>query len=102
MSPDTPGFRVLSPTRWTVRSKCLKSIQTNYSVLQALWESVQESTIPPDVRTRVIGVRAQMESFNYFFGLNIGELVLSHGDNLSAALQNRTISATEGQHLWHL
>ena len=61
MSPDTPVFRVLCQTSWTVRAECLKSIQTNYFVPR---ESVLERTIPLDVRTRVIGVRAQMESFN--------------------------------------
>ena len=38
-----------------------------------------------------------MESFIYFFGLNIGGLVLIYGDNLSPTLQNRNISAMDGQ-----
>ena len=29
LSPDSPGFRVLCPTRWTVRAKSLKSILNN-------------------------------------------------------------------------
>ena len=44
-------------------------------------------------------MKAQLESFNYFFGISIGELVLKHGDNLSKALQNESISAAEGQRL---
>ena len=40
-----------------------------------------------------------MESFNYFFGISIGKLILKHGDNLSKALQNEYISAAEGQRL---
>ena len=40
-----------------------------------------------------------MESFNYYFGISVAELVLKHGDNLSKALQNETISAAEGQRL---
>ena len=43
------------------------------------------------------GVQAQMELFDYFFGISVGKLVLSHGDNLSAALQSSTISAAEGK-----
>ena len=98
LSPETPGLRVLCPTRWTVRAKSLGSVLTNYSVLQQLWDSVLEGTLDPDTRAQVIiGVRAQMESFEYFFGVSAGELVLNHGDNLSATLQSSTISAAEGQ-----
>ena len=99
LSPDTPGFRVLCPTRWTVRAKSLKSVQNNYSVLQELWDYVLDGNVHPEIRARVIGVRAQMETFDYFFGISIADLVLSHGDNLSAALQSSTISATEGQRI---
>ena len=38
MAPDTPGVRVLCPTRWTVRADALKSILNNYEVLQELRE----------------------------------------------------------------
>ena len=41
MAPDTPGIRVLCPTRWTVRAEALQSILENYQVLLELWiESV--------------------------------------------------------------
>lgn len=31
---DTPGFRVLCPTQWTVRANSLQSVLDNYSALQ--------------------------------------------------------------------
>lgn len=99
LSPNTPGFRVLCPTRWTVRAKSLHSIIDNYAVLQQLWESVLQESLDTEVRARVIGVQAQMRSFDYFFGVCVAELVLDHGDNLSATLQSSTISAAEGQHV---
>ena len=68
----------------------------NYSVLQQLWGSVLEGNLDTEVKARVIGVQAQMESFTYFFGISVAELVLNHGDNLSVALQSSTISAAEG------
>ena len=40
LAPDMPGFRVLCPTRWTVRANSLQSVLDNYSVLQELWEEV--------------------------------------------------------------
>ena len=63
----------------------------NYSVLQESWEIVLDDNVDSDVRARVISVQAKMESFDYFFGISVSELVLDHGDNLSAALQSSTI-----------
>ena len=40
-----------------------------------------------------------MENFSYFFGISVGELVSTHGDNLSKALQNESITAAERQRL---
>ena len=37
LATDSPGFRVLCPTRWTVRAASLKSVIDNYQVLQELW-----------------------------------------------------------------
>lgn len=42
---------------------------------------------------------AQMKSFDYYFGVRIGELILRHADNLSKTFQSKTISAAEGQRL---
>ena len=98
--PDQPGFRVLCPTRWTVRAKSLKSVLDNYGVMQELWTSVLDGNIDSDVRARVISVKAQMESFNFFFGVSLGQLVLNLTDNLSATLQSSHISATEGLKKW--
>ena len=36
LAPDSPGFRVLCPTRWTVRARSLKSFIDIYAVLQEL------------------------------------------------------------------
>lgn len=38
LEPETPGFRVLCPTRWTVRACSLQSVQYNYASLQQRWE----------------------------------------------------------------
>ena len=36
IAPDTPGIRVLCPTRMTVRADSLKSVIGNYAILQGL------------------------------------------------------------------
>ena len=38
-----------------------------------------------------------MESFNFFFGISLGYLVIRHGDNFFAALQKANISAADGK-----
>ena len=39
ISPETPGFRTLCPTRWMVRAASLASVKDNYKVLQELHSS---------------------------------------------------------------
>ena len=38
-----------------------------------------------------------MKSFDFFFGVMLGEMLLRHSDNLSKALQASHMSAAEGQ-----
>lgn len=83
ISPDTPGFRVLCPTRWTVRAATLKSVLDNYSVLQRLWDAVYESTRGTEIRARILGVKSQMTTFEFLFGVSLGYELLKHSDNLS-------------------
>ena len=99
LAPDTPGFRVLCPTRWTVRAASLKSVIDNYAVLQELWDISQDQVSDPSIRGRIIGVEAQFKTFRYLFGVALGELVLKHTDTLSKTLQSPKLSAAEGQHI---
>lgn len=96
LAPRSPGFRVLCPTRWTVRADSLKSVLLNYGVLQELWACAKEDTSDPTIKARIIGVETQFRSFNYLFGVHLGELILRHTDNLSKVLQSTTISASDG------
>ena len=38
LAPETPGFRTLCPTRWTVWAVSLQSVIDNFAVLQELWD----------------------------------------------------------------
>ena len=40
-----------------------------------------------------------MESFDFFFGSSLGELLLSHSGNLSKTLRSFTMSAAEDQEI---
>ena len=66
-------------------------------MLQALWDESLEFVKDAEMRSRIIGISTTMRSFNFFFGLLLGELILRHSDNLSRALQGSRVSAAEGQ-----
>ena len=61
-----------------------------------------EDKLQPVVRGRIIGCQAQMQIFDFFFGLSLGEKLFSHSDTLSKALQSTKMSAVSGQRLAQL
>ena len=83
LGPETCGFRVLCPTRWTVRSVSLNSVVTDYEVLLQLWEDCLETRLQSDIRARIVGVQSQMESYKYLYGVMLGLLIMKHSDNFS-------------------
>ena len=98
MAPaDSPGIQVLCPMRWTVRAASMQSIIQNHSVLQELWEKATDVVRDTATKAHIRGVAAQMTTFDFFFGLLLGELLLNHCDNLSKTLQNPQLSAAGGQ-----
>ena len=80
LEPDTPGFRILCPTRWTVQSCSLKSVLDNYA---QLWDDCLEEHLQSDVKARIIGIQAQMKKSEFFCGLQLGYLILRHSDNFT-------------------
>lgn len=97
LAPEKPGFRVLCPTRWTVRASSLQSVLDNWQPLQDLWDECLQTKLESEVKSRIIGVKYQMEKFEYFFGVSLASLIFGHSDNLSKTLQHTYISAVEGQ-----
>ena len=103
VAPSDPGFRTLCPTRWTVRADSLASVLVNYSVLQSGMESFSEmASRDMEMSARVNGIRAQLEKFDFLFGVMLGEEVLRMADNLSRTLQHKDLSAAEGNQAAHL
>ena len=99
LSADTPGFRVLCPTRWTVRAASLQSVLDNYEVLFSVWSDALSSKLDGEMRARIIGIDTQMHTFDFLFGISLGNLLLRHTDNLSKSLQQKSLSAAGGQRL---
>ena len=45
------------------------------------------------LKSEIIGVKTQMQKFDYVFGVVLGERILKHADNLSKTLQHKHLSA---------
>ena len=97
LASETPGFRVLCPTRWTLRATPLQSMIDNRILLQELWDESLETNVKSEVKSRVIAVKHQMGTFDYYFRVSLGAQILGISDNLSKTLQDAHISASEGQ-----
>lgn len=97
MAPDTPGIRLLCPTRWTVCGDSLASIITNYTVIQETFEESIGTVRDTEIKARLIGVSAQMKTFNFLFGAMLGERILRHSDNLSRTLQHADLKVKKLQ-----
>ena len=89
-----------STTRWTVQANCFQRIINNYRFLYELWdECLKESGLNRDVKSRIIGCKSQMETFDFYFGLKLGKLLFSHTDKLSQTLQSEKMSAVSSKRL---
>ena len=56
-----------------------------------------ETKLEPDIKGRIIGVKHQMGTFDYFYGVCLEGMLLKHSDNLSRAIQTSHMSAAECQ-----
>ena len=50
-------------------------------------------------RAKIGGVKANMKTFDFVFGLVLGQRLLAHTDNLSKIMQNPKMTASEAQHI---
>ena len=95
--PTTGGVISLCPTRWTVRASCFHRIIDNYSALLQEWIVCLDQKLQADVRGRIIGCQVQMNTFDFFFGLHLGERLFLRTDSLSKTLQKTKMSAVSGE-----
>ena len=50
ISLEYPGFRVLCPTRWTVRAESMKSILDNWVALQQVYDESLDGNLKPEIK----------------------------------------------------
>ena len=59
---------------------CHKAFLDDWAVSQALRDGILKGRVHSRVPCQVIGVQTQMQRFNFFFGIQLGALVLRHTD----------------------
>jgi len=70
---NSPGIRMLCLTRWTIIAQALQSILTNYEVLQMPSKESLGFVKDTEMKSRIQGVSSCMMSFDFFFGVSLGE-----------------------------
>ena len=81
----------LSTSEWTIRANCFQRIIDNYQYLYSLWdESLKETRLTTEVKSRIIGCKAQMK---------LRKLLYSHTDKLSQTLQSEKMVAVRSKRL---
>ena len=100
--PESAAKGIIGITRWTVFASCFQQIQDNYAALLQEWIISLDGKLQSDICGRIIGCQAQMNTFESFFGLNLGQRLFSRTDNLSKTLQQTRMSAISGKRVAHL
>ena len=62
-----------------------------------LWGWAQDNVSNSDMKARIIGVKTKLQTFSFFYGLQLAIVVLSHSDNLSSSLQRAELCAVDAQ-----
>ena len=94
---DSPTLKIVCPTRWTVQAASLSAILKNYGTLIKLWGWAQDNVSDSVMRAWIIGVQTKMQTFSFFYGLQLAIVVLFHPDNLSSSLQRAELCAVDAQ-----
>ena len=64
-----------------------QNVLDNWAVSQELCDAILKRRVVLRARSQVIDVQLQMQSFNFFIGIQLEVLVLSHTDNPSSTLR---------------
>ena len=93
LAPEFPSFRTSIQCPWWFSAECYWQLE----LLQELWDECLETKLEPVIKGCIIGVKHQMGTFDYFYGVHLGGMLLKHSDNLSCAIQTSHMSAAESQ-----
>ena len=63
-----------------------------WKVLQELWEECLESKLEREIRPKIIEVNHQMKTFEYYFGVKLGSLLLKQRHPVKSVTKKQTFS----------
>ena len=95
LAPEFPGFRTWCPIRWSVIGGSLPSVIDNWNVLQELWDERLETKLETDIKGRIIRAKYHMGTFVYFYGVNLGGMLLKNSENLFRTTQTSHMCVAE-------
>ena len=97
-SSDGPSLRPLCPTRWTVKAKSFEYVLMNYeALLETLHTIVSEEDGTFEVVAKAGGIHKNMENFDVFFGIMLGEKFFGITDLLCSSLQGKNVTACDAR-----
>ena len=94
VSPGAPSLKPLCPTRWTVRTRAISAILSNYKLLLDVLEVIQSGR--DEYAMKANGYLTSMTQFSTFFGLKLSYLIFSVTEQLSLTLQGKDTTIQEG------
>ena len=77
----------------------MRSILPSWIALQQVCDESLDGNLEPEIKGRIIGVKSQVNTFNYFYGVTMLQLVLRHSDNLSKTLQKFSLTSCQGKEI---
>lgn len=94
VSPGAPTLKPLCPTHWTVRTRAIEAIASNYEVLTKALTAIHESG-RDEYALKAGGHLTTMERFSTYFGLQLSHLIFSATEQLSLTLQGQNTTIQE-------
>ena len=80
-------------------AECFIKIKESYQALLQLTTDSLEEKLDFEIKSGIVGYEKQLESFSFFFGLNLGQKLYAHTYNLSRTLKQEKVSAVKGKEL---
>ena len=86
-----------------MRAVCFKKISDDRNVIwNVSIQCLQNNQMKTKIKSRIIEVKTQMESFHLYFGVNLGHRIFTYTDKLSKTMQAKKMSACNSKMLAEL
>ena len=80
-------------------AECFIKIKESYQALLQLTRDSLEEKLDFEIKSGILGYEKQLESFSFFFRLNLGQKLYAHTYNLSRTLKQEKVFAVKGKEL---